>query len=576
MIRLSGFLLLLTACAGSVAHGAGIVVVIEGVEGELLENVRNSLSIEQYEDDANLSRNWVWRLHSKAVEEIHTALKPYGYYRPTVEKALLRLEDGWKASYTIDTGDVVPIGSADVQVLGEAQADPAFGKLLKEQPLLAGAPLDQVRYDKLKVGLQKLALELGYFDAEFTQHEIRLDLEAYEANIVLHFDSGPRYRFGPVTFEQNPLSEDFLDRYVRFKPGDAYSTSAVLSLQDALSGSDYFSSVDVNPRRDKAEGLQVPVDVNLEPGKRNKYGFGVGYGTDTGVRVSAGFERRRVNRRGHRLAAGVQLSQIKNSLSAKYLVPLKDPRTEQLAFSAGYFDSDTEGVISKTTTLGVTRSGKRWGLNETIGLKFQREDFTAGDEDGTAFLLMPEASWIWLRANDLTYTTHGARLQFTLRGASESLLSDMSFLQARLQAKYIRKVFAASRIILRGDAGTSLVPDFQDLPATVRFFAGGDQSVRGYAYESLGPDDANGDVIGGKHLLVGSVEYEQHIIDKWSAAVFFDTGNAIDDFSDSLKSGAGVGVRWLSPVGLIRVDVASALSRDGNPLRLHLVIGPDL
>ncbi len=463
MFRSFVFLLLFSACAGSVAHGAGIVVVIEGVEGELLENVRNSLGIEQYKDDANLSRNWVWRLHSKAVEEIHTALKPWGYYRPTVVKALLRLEDGWKASYTIDTGDVVPIGSADVQVLGEGQADPAFVKLLKEQPLLAGAPLDHVRYDKLKAGLQKLALERGYFDAKFAQHEIRLDLEAYEANIVLHFDSGPRYRFGPVTFRQNSLSEDFLARYVRFKPGDAYSTSAVLGLQDALTGSDYFSSVDVNPRQDQAEDLQVPVEVSLVPHKRNKYALGVGFGTDTGARLSAGFERRRVNRRGHRIAAGLQLSQIKNSLSAKYLVPLKDPRTEQLVFSAGYFDSDTEDISSKTTSLGVSRSGRRWGLNETLGLKFQREDFSVGEEDDTTFLLMPEASWMWLRADDRTYTSRGARLQFTLRGASESLLSDVSFLQARLQAKLVQKVFGASRIILRGDAGTSFVSGLSGL-----------------------------------------------------------------------------------------------------------------
>ena len=576
MTRLCVFLLLFSACAGSVAYGAGVVVVVEGVEGELLENVRNSLSIEQYKDDANLTRSWVWRLHSKAVEEIHAALKPYGYYRPAVVKALLRLEDGWKATYTIDAGDVVPIGSADVRLLGEAQTDKAFGRLLKDQRLIAGAALDQVRYEKLKSGLQKLALERGYFDAKFLQQEIRLDLDAYEANIILHFDSGPRYQLGPVTFQPNPLSKDFLSRYVRFKQGDAYSTSAVLGLQDALNGSDYFSSVDVIPRQEKAEGLQVPVEVSLVPHKRNKYAIGLGFGTDTGARVSAGFERRRVNRRGHRIAAGLQLSQIKNSLSAKYLIPLQDPRTEQLAFSAGYFDSDTEDVTSKTTSLGVSRSGRRWGMNETLGLKFQREDYTVGEESDTALLLMPEASWLWVRADNRTYTTRGARLQLSLRGASENLLSDVSFLQTRLQGKFVQKVFGPSRIILRGDAAISFAPDFQELPATVRFFAGGDQSVRGYAFESLGPKDADGDVVGGKHLLVGSVEYEQHIRDKWSAAVFVDTGNAIDDFSDSLSSGAGVGVRWRSPIGLIRVDVASALSTSGNPLRLHLVIGPDL
>ena len=157
-------LLLLSACAGSAASAATIFIAVEGVEGEVLENVHNTLSIEQYKDDANLDRGWAWRLHSKAVKEIHAALKPYGYYRPVVEKELLRIEDGWKATYRIDPGPAIPIGSADVQVMGEAQADPEFVKLLSEQPLISGTPLNHLRYDKLKSSLQKLALERGYFD----------------------------------------------------------------------------------------------------------------------------------------------------------------------------------------------------------------------------------------------------------------------------------------------------------------------------------------------------------------------------------------------------------------------------
>ncbi|MGB5306130.1 MAG: autotransporter assembly complex family protein [Gammaproteobacteria bacterium] len=574
--RLFILLLLLSAGAGSVAHGASVEVVVEGVEDALLENVRNTLSIEQYRDDANLTRPWVRRLHNQAVTEIQTALKPYGYYRSTVEKELLTTSAGWKVTYRISPGPPLLVKSADIQLAGEGQQDPAFQKLMAKESITAGVPLNQVNYDKLKSGLQKLALERGYFVAKFLQHEIRLDLEAYYADVVLHFDTGPRYQFGPVTFQPNPLSPDFLARYVTFKQGDAYSTGALLSLQEALNGSDYFSSVDVKPQEDKAEGLQVPVAVSVVPHKRNKYSLGVGYGTDTGARVSAGWERRRVNQWGHRITTDLRLSEIKNSLDAAYLIPLKNPRTEKLAFSAGYLDSNTDSSESRTTLLGVSRTGLRRGLNETIGLTFQREDYSIGDEDDTATLLMPEASWLWVRADNRVYSTRGMRMQFSVRGASEHLVSTTSFIQTRLQAKLIQQVFGASRIILRGDAGVSFVPDFQELPASLRYFAGGDQSVRGYDYESLGPEDDNGDVIGGKNLLVGSAEYEQHIKGKWSAAVFVDVGNAIDDLSDELKTGAGIGIRWRSPIGLIRVDVASALSESGNPLRLHLVIGPDL
>ncbi len=576
MLRLFTFLITLAIFTAPVARAASVVVEIEGVTDALLENVRNTLSIVQYRDDANLSRPWVQRLHGKAESEIRSALKPYGYYRPTVEKALSRRDDGWTASYRIDPGVPVPIRSADVQLFGAGAGEAGFQKLVKAQPLPVGAPLNQPRYDSLKSSLQKRALEQGYFDAQFLRHEIRLDLDAYHADIVLHYDTGARYRLGEVTFQPSPLSDDFLARYVTFKPGDNYSTKAVLGLQEALTDSDYFSSVDVVAQRERAEDLQVPVNVTVVPHKRNKYTFGLGYGTDTGARASAGWERRLINKRGHRFATDLRLSEVKNNLSASYSVPLRNPRTEKLTYSAGYFDSDTETNRSQTILLGASRTDSRWGSSETLGLSFQREDFTVGGVDDTALLLMPEASWLWVRADDRIYSSRGMRLQLSVRGASEALLSSTTFVQTQLQAKFIQKVFSASRIILRGDVGISYVPDFRELPSSQRFFAGGDQSVRGYDYESLAPTDANGVILGGRNLLVGSAEYEHHIKGKWSAAVFVDTGGAIDSLTDRLSTGAGIGLRWRSPIGLIRVDVASALSKDGDPLRLHLVIGPDL
>jgi translocation and assembly module TamA len=131
-------------------------------------------------------------------------------------------------------------------------------------------------------------------------------------------------------------------------------------------------------------------------------------------------------------------------------------------------------------------------------------------------------------------------------------------------------------LITRLDIGRTGIDDFTQLPASLRFFAGGDQSVRGYSYNTLGPTDAQGAVVGGPHLLVGSVEYEHALASKWSAAVFFDQGNALNDFRDPLKKGAGVGVRWRTPIGQIRVDVAAALSEPGRPRRFHISIGPDL
>ena len=131
-------------------------------------------------------------------------------------------------------------------------------------------------------------------------------------------------------------------------------------------------------------------------------------------------------------------------------------------------------------------------------------------------------------------------------------------------------------MLVRGERATTWITDFGLLPASLRYFAGGDQSVRGFAYKSLSPLDAAGDTIGGRYLVVGSVEYEHSLSRSWSAAVFSDVGNALENMSDPLERGAGVGLRWQSIVGMVRLDMAWALSREDKPWRIHLNIGPDL
>jgi translocation and assembly module TamA len=135
---------------------------------------------------------------------------------------------------------------------------------------------------------------------------------------------------------------------------------------------------------------------------------------------------------------------------------------------------------------------------------------------------------------------------------------------------------ADHQFVGRGDLGYIVTDDFDGVPYNLRYFAGGDQSVRGYDYESLSPEE-DGLLLGGQVLAVGSLEYNYQFRDGWRAAVFADAGNAYDEnFSNETKYGVGVGVRWASPVGPIRVDVAAGVSEDSVPIRLHFFIGPPL
>jgi translocation and assembly module TamA len=232
-------------------------------------------------------------------------------------------------------------------------------------------------------------------------------------------------------------------------------------------------------------------------------------------------------------------------------------------------------VETSLRKVGVARTHLRGGWREVLSLNYQREDFQLGLTDETTGLLIPGASYAYVRTDNRVVTRHGYALQFDLRGAADRMLSDINFTQAGIKAKWIQAVSKQARVTVRTQGGTTWTDDFDKLPATLRYFAGGDQSVRGYDFEELGPRDASGEVIGGKHLVFGSLEYEQRIHGNWGVAVFFDTGNAFNSVSEGLESGAGIGLRWRSPIGMVRVDLASAISED-NSLRLHFTLGPDL
>lgn len=557
-------------------------ISISGVEDELLKNVQAYLSIDMQKKHPRLSDGRVQRLHKQAPDEIKRALQPFGYYNVNVTPKLTQPKpEVWQAEYHIDLGEPIKLQTVEINLSGDAKDDSFFEKLLADFPVKMGDTLNHTNYETSKRVLRNLAEERGYFDAQINQNEVRVDEQAYTARVLLSFDTKRRYRFGDVKFEQERFDKSFLQRFFTFDKGDYYTSSLLLAFKNALIHSEYFDQVQVNVAHTSTnEELHLPVTVTLAPRKPNKYTAGIGYGTDTGVRGSLGWERRYINRYGHRFSAKLEMSEIRNSATGSYYLPTGKHIDDFLTITAGYRNEITDTSESELLLLGISKNHLRtlFGtkLSEIIGIEYRDEKYTISGETGQSQLLMPYGNWSYLKADDRIYTRRGYKIELKQRGALKGVGSDTSFWQTRLKGAFIYPLLKNGRLIARGDAGYSEVSEFQDLPPSVRFFSGGDRSVRGYDYETLGQKNEKDEVIGGKHLLVGSIEYEHKILEKWSLAAFFDTGNAFNGLSEPLKQGAGVGVRWHSPVGLIRIDVASALSEANTPLRLHIIIGPDL
>lgn len=553
-------------------------VSVEGVEDDIKKNVLAFLSIEQQKKHQDMTESLMKKLHKKATDEIRQALQPFGYYRPDIQAELVLKESTWNVFYRITPGNPVIIDNVEVLITGEGRDHKSFKRFIEHIPVNKGDILNHQQYEKTKRFLYNTAINFGFFKAQMLKSKIEVHVEKGIANIILHFNTGPQFRFGNVTFFQNVFSQEFLARFIPFKKGEPYEVSTILDLQNALNNSDYFETVEITPRIEQAEDFEVPIDVKLVPRKRNKYKFGLGFGTNTGFRGSVGWEISRINKAGHRFGVTLKESEIKSGITGKYTVPFKDPRTDSLVFASGLLREDTGTSFSEKIFGGVWFNHVIRGWKESVYLNYEKEDFDVADDEGLTTLLIPGIRRTKIWADNPVNTKRGLKLYLDIRGAHESIISDSSFLQLRSQLKYIRGLWTGGRIIMRGEGATSIVSEFSDLPPSVRFFAGGDHSVRGYAYNSLGPEDESGDVVGGKHLLVGSIEYEQKIRGNWSAAVFYDAGNAINSILDTIdiESGAGFGVRWKSPVGPVRIDLAFPLSESDNGWRIHLIVGPDL
>lgn len=556
------------------AAAPSLDITIEGLPDTLREAVLAQLSLKREQGHPLLTEPRIRILHARAPDEIRQALQPFGYYRAEVDAELHPQNGGFLARYRVRRGPPVRIGNVDVAILGEGTDDPAFEDWREDFPLKPGNVLLHEPYEQAKSTLLATARRRGYFDAELTERRIEVRLAENRADVTLRFATGPRYRFGEVSFPEVPLNEELLRRYIPFKPGDPFDIDQVLTLQRALADSDYFQQVDVLPQPERAVEQRVPIAVELTMKKANRYTFGVGYGTDTGPRGTIGFERRWANRRGHRIGAELTASDVLTEVTMRYRIPMKNPNTDYLGFTGDWTAETTDVSSRETSVISAAFTGFAADWQRTVSLNYQEERFTVADTTELSTMLYPAVGWQRIEADDRLVPNHGWRLILTAKGAWEQVASSTDLAQGQIAFKHVTTALGG-RLISRVDGGASETSDFDKLPVSLRFFAGGDRSVRGYAYNSLGPEE-DGEVVGGKHLLAASVEYDKFFTERWGAAVFLDEGNAFNTSDFTLNQGAGVGLRYKLPFGVIRVDVAQAISLPSRPWRLHLTIGPEL
>jgi translocation and assembly module TamA len=578
--------LLLLSLVPALSH-AGVQLVVDGVDDPLKAAVSAGVSLSQY-TTRDVSEAQVRRLYDRADAQAAKALQPYGYYDAHTTGKLEKTDKGWRVTLHVVPGQPVIVTSVDIKL------DPGAARLKPIRAAqrgiekLKGQRLEDQAYDAARDALNGTLTANGYLDARLTVHRVEVNRGEHSAAIHLAWEAGTRYRYGQVHFEGSQFHPGFLDRYVPFKSGDYFDQDQLLKLQQTLNGADYFSVVNVMPQLDSAKNGVVDIDVQLAPAKRTIYTSGLFVGTDTGVGVRGGIGKRWVNQYGHKWTNDIVLAQRLKTLSSQYTIPLPGDNERSLNFGATYRDANT--VTSQSRTLELVANESRLWHNwvRTIGVHALTGTFdvgktpnepesTPGIEHGSSTLVYAEGSLTRKQADNLDFVRRGWSLSFDARSTAGDLLSSARFSEITADAKWIRAFWRNNRIILRGSLGHVWTDDFDALPPQLRFFAGGDQSIRGYSFQALGPQNSYGRVIGGNSLVVASATLEHYFTPRWGIATFVDAGNAFNGTDVHAKIGTGVGVRWRSPVGMIRVDVGTPINdAQRHGVELHLVIGPDL
>jgi translocation and assembly module TamA len=611
---------------------ADVSIIVRGVNAPLRSNVLAYLSFARYQKSKNLTSDTAERLQSRIVPEVRSALRPFGYFQPTVSSSVAASSPGnWKVSITIHPGPPVILEHVDVRVVGPGAASPLFARITDKLPFQTGQRLNQAQYDSVRGNLLRTAATYGYLDASLTRHELLVNPGAHTASIALELQTGVRYRFGATTIVQHAVNEKLVRKYLRYRQDEPFDLTEVLRTQFALDDSQYFTNLEVLPGDPDHTAHTVPIGIRAEPSRPNVYSVAAGYENDTGARGILSWEDRRVNSYGHKMSVDLEAAQVtKYSLQSRYVIPIGDPAVENLTLSATVVQQQLADVDARTMSLGpsITKVMGNWqtvwfvnGVHSTGTVSTSWPGTLNSDKECIAQATTGSTCnanvTIGIPTNDMIVPgvdlasvpkgylgepmfQHGFFVE--IRGSQGAFGSRANFLQLHIELERVFGLAPNWHLLLRDEFGATAASHFGEMPPAMRFFAGGEGSVRGFEYNGLSPTQkyclSESSICaeaqaGGKDVITGTVEFDRDLPRNFGLALFFDYGNAFNHFGSQIQNvyndhqeivpirepflqyGAGIGLLFRLPVLTLGIDIGQPLSQPGSP-RLYINFSPKL
>ena len=585
------------ASASAYAQGVSYTVRIDAPR-PLEELLQDNLDLVRWRGNPRLDRDQLQRLVKNTPDQVRTLIATEGYYSPNVTAALNTSGAALEARVMVDPGQPVLVGDVDLVLQGFEPLAPTSVKfdadaLRRRWSLGVGQRFRQADWEVAKRNLLRQVMQTRYPRAQLVESNATVDPDLRRALLRVVVDSGPEVHLGGLRIEGlKRYPPTIITNLNQIKPGDEYDEATLQAFQARLQDTGYFSGVEVSadmsalldesidtmtdeqkgaaPNAAAAAGpVTTPVLVRVTENKQRNVAAGLGYSTNTGKRAQLTYDD--LNVRGLRLKSKLIFETLRQTARADFYFPTT-PKGYNDSFGGGFERNDLRGERTNVTTVAARRS---WGsplLERSLTVDVLHEQRQVDDLPETSSKSVPLTYSITRRALDnLLSPTSGYVFNAQFGGAVLPVLTDERFLRATGRFVNFRPIGPAGTLVLRAEAGAVASKRKLGVPSTFLFRAGGDQSVRGYAYQELGVLES-GAIVPGRYLLTGSAEYQYWFRPPYGVAVFVDAGNAADSLRDLRpKAGYGVGARWRSPVGPINVDVA--YGQAAKQVRLHFSLG---
>lgn len=517
------------------------------------------------------------KMYRETPDRIRELMATEGYFSPRIDVTLIDGDQARVVNIRVEPGQQTLVRKLNLSFSGEITQPEAFnlgriGEMRQGWHLRPGEPFTQEAWERSKRALLHSFLSDRYPGARIIASEATISPEAYSADLDVSADSGPAYVFGELKVEGlKRYPSSIISNLNPIEVGDAYDQSKIYELQRRVQTSGYFANVFVSAPLETDPIAKAPLIVSVVEKPAKSVSFGVGVSTNTGGRLQAKYVDNNVRDAGWKWRNELKLENKQQLLATELALPTGRDGWQAAAHTS-LSRTNIEGEVSRKFELGLKRQKIEEDIERTLAVLYsnERRDIAGAPSDHAKALT---ANYIWTKraVDDVLYPHRGYLLQLELGGAARPLLSDTTFLRSYGKTAYFRPLSKRETLILSGELGVVLAKHRRGIPSQFLFRTGGDQSVRGYSYLSIGVREGDA-VVGGRYLGVGSVEYERYFNDKWGGALFYDAGVATDQLSNlKISQGVGVGARWRSPVGPLKLDLAYGLR--SQQVRLHFSVG---